>query len=244
MFEAITNDQKPLAEKVSDQILQLIVSQNLVSGQKLPNEFELAGNLKVGRGTVREAVKLLVSRNILEIRRGKGTYVSQDPGVMEDPLGLAFFKDKYKLALDLIEIRCILEPQIAALAARNATPEDIRQMTCLCDEIEQLAEVGEAYTHLDIQLHTCIAQSTQNLVMPNLIPVIDSGIELFNVFPYRVERMEALQIHREIIAAIEAHDEARACAGMTKHLTYNKRNMVIYANETSQQPVEQLRNPK
>jgi DNA-binding FadR family transcriptional regulator len=65
-------------------------------------------------------VKLLVSRNVLEIRRGKGTFVTLRPGVADDPLGLAFFKDKHKLASDLIDIRLILEPQIAGFAAQNA----------------------------------------------------------------------------------------------------------------------------
>lgn len=225
LFEVVSENQKLLAEQVSDQIIQLIIGQNLVSGQKLPNEFELASSLKVGRGTVREAVKLLISRNVLEIRRGKGTFVSRELGITEDPLGLAFFKDKYKLTLDLIEIRFMLEPQIAAAAAGKATKADIAEMKQLCIEIERLVNAGENYTHVDVELHTCIAQSTRNLVMPTLIPIIDNGIELFNIFPYHVERMKALQFHREIIDAIEAHDAVRASNAMIEHLSYNKRNL-------------------
>lgn len=225
MFEAVNDGEKLLAEKVAEQIIKLIISQNLVSGQQLPNEFELAKSLKVGRGTVREAVKLLVSRNVLEIRRGKGTFVTKEPGMVDDPLGLTFFKDKYKLALDLIEIRYMLEPQIAALAAKKATGEDVAKMKELSSGIDSLAEAGENYTKLDMALHTQIAQCTQNLVIPNLIPIIDSGIELFNIFPYRVERMKALRIHHEIINAIEAHDEKRAADAMRRHLDYNIQNM-------------------
>jgi len=225
MFEVVSENPKLLAEQVSDQIVQLIISQNLVSGQKLPNEFELANRLKVGRGTVREAVKRLVSRNVLDIRRGKGTFVSQAPGIIEDPLGLAFFKDKYKLAVDLMEIRYMFEPQIAALAAEKATKTDIVEMKILCEEIEKLVEAGENYTRLDVELHTRIAQSTRNLVMSNLIPIINNGIMLFNIFPYWVERREALKLHSEIIAAIEAHDVERASNAMIKHLSYNKRNL-------------------
>ena len=64
-----------------------IITNDIQRGEKLPNEFELAESLNVGRGTIREAVKLLVSRNILEIRRGKGTFVAQEPGVADDPYG-------------------------------------------------------------------------------------------------------------------------------------------------------------
>lgn len=65
------NRTSSLAEQVADQINQVIIDQNINAGEKLPNEFELAAHLNVGRGTIREAVKLLVARNCLEIRRGK-----------------------------------------------------------------------------------------------------------------------------------------------------------------------------
>lgn len=226
MFETVMENPKLLAEQVADQIIELIISNNLVSGQKLPNEFELAGSLKVGRGTVREAVKLLVSRNVLEIRRGKGTFVSQEPGVIKDPLGLAFFSDKYKLALDLMEIRYILEPQIAAKAAEKAEEGEISEMRRISAEIEQVAQSGGNYTNLDVELHTRIAQCTRNLVMPSLIPTINSGIVLFNFFPYQVERMEAVRLHHEIIDAIAAHDPKWASDAMIRHLSYNKRNLM------------------
>ena len=95
----------------------------------------------------------MVSRNILEIQRGKGTFVSQKPGVVDDPLGLVFFKDKQKLSLDLLEIRFMLEPKIAALAAKNATKEDIDEMKRICDEIEQhVNSTGEYSIDLDLEL--------------------------------------------------------------------------------------------
>jgi Transcriptional regulators len=227
MFEAVLGNEKPLVVQVADRIIEMITGENLVIGEKLPNEFELAEEFNVGRGTVREAVKLLVSRNILVIRRGKGTFVSSSPGLLSDPLGLAFYQDKYKLALDLIEIRSILEPEIAASAAKNATQEEINKMWKICDEIEHCEAAHESYIHHDIELHKCIAQSTRNLVMPNLIPIIAAGIELFNAFPYEVERLDALKVHRDLIDAIQAHDENKARLAMQKHLSYNKRSLNV-----------------
>lgn len=225
LFEALIGNEKPLVEQVSDKIIQMIADQNLVAGEKLPNEFDMANRFHVGRGTVREAVKLLVSRNILEIQRGKGTFVTATPGVMEDPLGLAFFHDKYKLALDLIEIRMIMEPQIAALAATKATAEEVAEMWRLCGRIEQQLEAGQDYTQCDVDLHTCIAKSTRNLVMPNLIPIITYGIVLYNEFPYEVDRKDALQVHRDLIGAIENRQPAEARKAMEHHLSYNVRNL-------------------
>ena len=65
------------------------------AGDKLPNEYKLADKLNAGRSTIREAIKALVSRNILEIRRGAGTFISQKGGIADDPLGLTFVKDEF-----------------------------------------------------------------------------------------------------------------------------------------------------
>jgi GntR family transcriptional repressor for pyruvate dehydrogenase complex len=225
MFIALKENEKLLSEKVSALILQMIIDQNLSSGEKLPNEFELAKSLNVGRGTVREAVKLLLSRNILEICRGKGTFVTSNPGVLGDPFGLVFYKDQYKLACDLIEIRLMLEPEIAALAAVRAKQIEIDHMKELSDEIMKLQAVNENYIQLDTELHVSIAKSTGNLVIPNIIPVINKAIELYNQFPKHSERINALNVHQEIVEAISIHDENGARNAMLKHLLYNKRNL-------------------
>lgn len=112
------NRTSSLAEQVADQINQVIIDQNINAGEKLPNEFELAARLNVGRGTIREAVKLLVARNCLEIRRGKGTFVVEKP-VSRGPAGFAYVKDKITLAVDLMELRLQLEPWVAQLAAQR-----------------------------------------------------------------------------------------------------------------------------
>ena len=103
---------KLLTERVADEIVRNIIGKELKPGDKLPNEFELAAKLGVGRSTVREAIKTLVSRSVVEIRRGAGTFVSARSGVSEDPLGLQFLDDKVRVATDLLELRFVVEPQI------------------------------------------------------------------------------------------------------------------------------------
>lgn len=111
-LKLVHNGEKSLPERVADQLMNLIRTQELQAGDKLPNEFELAEQLQVGRGSIREAVKLLVARNILEIKRGKGTYIAQHTGEIQDPLGLAFCSDQFQLAFDLLEVRMQLEPWV------------------------------------------------------------------------------------------------------------------------------------
>ena len=108
----MTKKKKSLVETVSDEITKYIMDNELQVGDKIPNEFELAEKLNVGRSTVREAIKALVSRNVLEVKRGSGTFISSKAGVADDPLGLELIKDRAKLAQDLLEVRFMIEPEI------------------------------------------------------------------------------------------------------------------------------------
>ena len=170
---------KPLAEQVADYILNYIIDNSLEVGAKIPNEFELGKMINVSRTTIREAIKILVSRQILEIRRGAGTFVSERQGITDDPLGLTFVKDKTKLALDLVSVRLMLEPEIAMMAADHATPEQIEEMRLQCSQIEELIQSGRDHMEADIRLHTLIASCSGNSVVEKLVPVINSSIAVF-----------------------------------------------------------------
>ena len=151
-----------LSDEIADIILRRIMDGEYSPGTKIPNEFELAEELNVGRGTVREAVKTLVSRNILVIKRGNGTYVAEHPGQVDDPLGFAFSPDKFRLANELCEVRLILEPEIAALAAERATVQDIKKIQKYCDEAAEAIRTGLNHTDADIKFHRAIACQSQS----------------------------------------------------------------------------------
>lgn len=214
---------KPLGEVASEKIIKLIVDHNLKIGDKLPNEYELADKLGVGRSTIREAIKALVSRNILEIKRGSGTFIRC--GVADDPLGLIFVKDKLKLAVDLLEIRFMIEPKIASLAAINATKEDIEEMSKLCDEVEELILNGIPHMEKDIEFHTAIARSSKNLVTTNLVPIINKSISVFIDITNTQLKNETIETHREILNAIKNKNANEAHDAMLLHLAYNRRNI-------------------
>ena len=107
---------KLLAEQVEEQIYHFILDTPLSPGSKLPNEFELGEKFGVGRSTIRDAVKLLSSKGIVEVRRGSGTYVLTTALGVGDPLGLSAVQDKTALALDLVNVRLLLEPGISAMS--------------------------------------------------------------------------------------------------------------------------------
>lgn len=145
------------------------------------------------------------------------------PGVVDDPLGFTFIDDKKKLTLDLLDVRFLLEPAIAEMAALHAEETDIRKISTLCDEVEALLLRGEDHTGKDIEFHTAIAMSSKNLVVPRLIPVINSSIPLFIQLTNNRLLHETIETHQEITDAIAAHDTLRAKDAMYLHLVYNRR---------------------
>ena len=101
MYHIDKQGKKPLGARIEDELMKYILQEPVEPGQKIPNEFELAKQFGVGRSTIREAVKGLVTRGVLEVRRGSGTYVINTNSFEEDPLGFGKMEDKYKMALDL-----------------------------------------------------------------------------------------------------------------------------------------------
>ena len=218
-------EDKPLSSKLSEELLNYIRSENLKPGDRLPNESILAKKMGVGRSSIREAMKLLASRNIVTIRQGSGTYISQTPGMVDDPLGFSFIADKQKLAQDSLEVRFLLEPAIASLAAQNASEEDISLLRRLCQEVEDLVRLGQDHTQKDIEFHTSIALSSKNVVVPRLIPVINSAIPLLIELTGNTLKQETIDTHRALTDAIAAHNAAAAHDAMYLHLVYNRARM-------------------
>lgn len=214
-----------LAEQVQEQIYQYILETPYEIGAKLPNEFELADRFGVGRSTIREAVKLLISRGILEVRRGSGTYVINTTPIDQDPLGLHAIEDKMSLAMDLVNLRIILEPGIAEMAALNATEEDIVKLKNLCDVVEKKIESGESYIQDDIAFHTCVAECSKNKVIEQLIPIIDTAVLMFVNVTHKKLTKETIMTHRAVTDAIAEHDAVGARSAMMMHMTFN-RNMI------------------
>lgn len=213
---------KLLVEQTRDRIFHYILDENLEVGTKLPNEFVLADKFEVGRSTIREAVKPLVSQGILSVKQGSGTYVTSTTPVDQDPLGLRGVKDKMKLAWDLVNVRMILEPEIAEMAALNATDEDIRRLEELCDEVETKINNREAYVQADIAFHMWIASCTKNTVMEQLIPIIDTAVLMFVNVTHQKLKPETVMTHRMVTEAIAAHDPLGAKSAMGMHITFNR----------------------
>lgn len=226
--------KKSLGAQIEDELMKYILQESIELGQKIPNEFELAERFGVGRSTIREAVKGLVSRGILEVRRGSGTYVINTNSFEEDPLGLGKIEDKYKVALDLFEVRLMIEPEIAALACKNASEKEQEKLKRLCDETEQLYRSGHNHINKDIEFHTYIARCSKNQVVETLIPVINTAVYTFANLTHRLLIEETLETHRAITDAILKRDSVGAKCAMMMHLTYNRQAIMKILEERKQ----------
>ena len=212
---------KTLAEQVADGIMNLIQETPYKAGDKLPTEKELCESTGAGRNTVREALKILASRNVLEIRQGAGTFVSEKQGIPDDPLGFSMVNDHVKLTKDLLQVMIMLAPQIAALAAQCAKEHEIKELEEILEEMEAAMKKREDYSELDTKFHTKIAQCTHNIVMENLLPVIGKGVAVFAKEVAQTEYDRTWISHRKIFCYIRDHKPFEAEMEMQYHLLYN-----------------------
>lgn len=213
---------KSLSEVTADTIVQHIVNEGLGKGDKLPNEKILCELLGVGRSTLREAVRMLSSRNILVVKHGSGIYVSDKPGVAQDPLGFTFIKDKKRLVHDLVEFRMIIEPRVAALAAQNRTKEQLAQLEAQAAIVEELIEKGESHAQADSEFHSLLGEMSGNSVLPNLEPIIFKAIDLFIDLSQSKLSHDTIGEHRAIVEAIRTGKSVDASDAMVAHLLNNK----------------------
>lgn len=232
-MEQQSKAREPLGVQVEKDLMDYILTTEV--GSKLPNEFELGQMFEVGRSTIREAVKSLATKGVVEVRRGDGTYVQSHMTAAEDPLGLSKLDDKFKLALELLEVRLMLEPEIAASAAIHATQEDKQALAALCDATEELYRRGEDHIPRDIEFHTCIGKCSKNRVVEVLLPVINTAIMTFANLTQRQLMQETIVTHRAVTEAILAGDAVGAKCAMMMHLTYNRQAILRLRSASTEQ---------
>lgn len=176
-------------------------------------------------------MKGLVSRGVLEVRRGDGTYVISTSYMENDVLGFGSVQDKYQLAMDLFEVRLMFEPEIVMLACKNATEEQIKEVERLCKEVEDLYKQGIDHIYKDIEFHCYLAKLSGNVVVERLLPVINTAVVTFANITYRSLKEETLTTHREIVNSLKKRDAVGARCAMIMHLTYNRQVIVELLEE-------------
>lgn len=199
--------QKPVSavEVVIDHIRSQIFQRKLRKGDKLPSENELCELLNVGRGSVREAMKRLEAIQLLEIRRGDGTYVSSMQEVT------AFESLLYKIVLEdisfeqILDYRIQLEISVMQMAIRNCTPEMLEELYSNCNSFESYINKKEERVpiilhDLDMEFHRLLGKASNNRLLSD---VYMASMELFS--PYILRNYQQGQVHESPQETVNNH---------------------------------------
>lgn len=161
-----------LSDVTAQRIRNMIEENHFKVGDKLPNENDFANELGISRSTLREAIKALTSVGILEIRRGKGTFVTDSTVIESGDLG------EINSGLgDLFEMRLMFEPECAYYAAQRATDEEIATICKYGEAVEQKIKSGEDRTFEEQKFHESIASATHNAFVQQFMPIIFNAIK-------------------------------------------------------------------
>lgn len=219
---------KMLSQSIADTLLSMItIEKRFSAGDKLPNENELSEELNVSRTTLREAIRILVAYNVLEIQRGKGTFVTQS--AFEQQSNLGQLSDIKVNAKDLYEMRLIFEPEAAYLAAIRGTDAEIKRILDFGEKIEQEIKSGQDRTDNEHSFHKAIAQATHNEFMNQLMPIlyqaIAKGVTLSAMSQKAVT--DTVNDHRMIMDFLEQRNAEGAKNAMKIHIMHAIRELGI-----------------
>ena len=216
-------EKKSLSQQTADRLYNMIVAERRMEpGEKLPNEVELARELGVSRTTLREAISFLVAQGVLEIRRGKGTFVSEDlPAAGLDLTSLAGLRSRVR-AKDLFEMRLIFEPATVALACLRATDDELAQIEKKARRMERIAAEGGDWPLADQEFHWAIIKASHNEYMRRLYPIINSAVnEILQISKNRQHMQDiAVSDNRLILDFLLKRDEAGARHAMSIHMKH------------------------
>jgi len=220
-----------LSQKIERKIEEAIRQKKLIPGTKLPSEKELCAQFAVSRTALREALRRLSARGLIDIRKGSGIYVTELK--IEDAINsLHLFYDlrfNSDLILQIIEVRRLFEPEVARLAARNRTDNDIKTLQ---KNLTELDKSNPDNTQLEVDIinrfHMNLAKATHNpIVLISLEPVYSLLPRMRNLIYGNIEgeKEYTLKYQKELINALKSKDSQKA---YDVSVVLLERNMEVY----------------
>ena len=215
-----------LREKIQDDFWQ--------SGERIYTEAQLVEAFNVGRSTVREAINLLKAGNLVYTVPGLGTFVSEQPAHISEPVRLD--PENIRDVLQVMEFRVGYEPYCASLAAKRISDDEIEALTaCVTrQEVNVLSEENlTEFAEMDTTFHSLISKATRNTLFTHSFELIREYIlkqQLLSA-SYAERRGKALQYHRQIIQAFRERDRRRAELVMREHVKETKNAITALLKE-------------
>ena len=213
-----------LSQRIAETLKKMIVEEHKYNyGEKLPNENELSQELGVSRTTLREAIKTLISNGVLVVKRGKGTYVSEQFDQYAHELDVNDFMKKQITLRDLYETRLIIEPEAAALTCKRATDEEIEEILRLgeiCQQELKKDPGGKARIDSESAFHGAILKASHNEFLGQFLPILTKAIQKTIELNYNLETIaeEAYEDHIMIMKFLKNRDSIGMKSALTIHL--------------------------
>lgn len=221
-------EKKALCNQVAERIKEMIINGQFAPGDKLPNELELSEYMNVGRSSVREAIKILASMNIIQVIHGKGMFVCEELGTVDDPFGFCFLDSK-ELIHSIYEARMAIEPYAAKYAAQRRTETNLQKMETILNRFKEAIEYRSSnYLTEEKNFHIEVAKASLNYIFSKVIPVINEEFcEHYNSFlvngvNFDGSALQALKSHMQIYELIKNRDAEGAFQAMYSHMQQAK----------------------
>lgn len=216
--ETIPVADERITRRLIGRLKQMISSGELVPGCKLPPERELAKHFGVNRASLRQVLKVLEIMGVLSQRVGAGTYLNESSeAILDEPLDFLILIDDLSHH-ELIETRCIFEPELARLAASRASPEDLKIMKQAIVSLENSTTLQQRL-RADIDFHQAVLRAAGNRISEILFRVIHKTIVNSMVrLSARSHLDRPISFHKEVYAAIANHDGDMAARKMLAHI--------------------------
>ena len=210
-----------VTDEAIEKIKEMITSGSLRAGDRLPREADLAADLGLSRSSLREAVRALSLVNILDVRRGDGTYVtSLEPRLLLEALSFIVDFHRDDTLLEFLRVRRILEPAATAMAAERITAEESGGLRALLDSIGPDPAAEELVAN-DLEFHRRIVACSGNSVLSSLLESMSGPATRARVWRGLTQagaRAQALAEHRAILDALAAHEPEVARSWATVHI--------------------------
>ena len=204
---------------IMKQIKDIVKSGELKRGDKLPSERELALRLNVSRTSVREAIKALETLGLVESKHGGGNYIKNDfEDILLEPLSITFMLLGSNNS-EILELRKVIEPEVASMAAKNITENEIKELENIIEKLSKTTD-SKICASLDKEFHYVIAKASKNHLLSTIVFSVSSLIEEYidESKMYEIDREKVINDHKIILEAIISHDSKKAFIESKNHL--------------------------
>ncbi|WP_458112422.1 FadR family transcriptional regulator [Arthrobacter sp. R1-13] len=211
-----------VTDEAIDKIKEMLLRGELKAGDRLPPEKELSDRLGLSRSSLREAVKALELIRVLDVRRGDGTYVtSLDAKLLNEALAFVVELHQDKSILELFEVRRILEPATAFIAASKISGAELLELSATMDGIDEHTDVEELVAH-DLEFHRIISRSAGNAYLESLLDALSGSTVRARIWRGLTQDRavaHTLAEHKAIADALARGDAELVRALVTVHIS-------------------------